>query len=112
MRAELHHISDASMVGYGQCSGLRLCNTKGNIHCLLVIGKWRVAPMKLTNIPRLELTAAVVSVKASSILKRELAYENIIDFFWTDSKVVIGYVNNEARCLHILLQTECKGDTK
>ena len=103
IKAELHHFSDASTLGYGQCSYVRLRNQKGNIHCALVIAKSRVAPMKLTTIPRLELTAAVTSVKASSMLKGELEYENVDEFFWTDSKVVLGYVNNEARHFHLFV---------
>ena len=35
---ELHHFSDASTNGYGQCSYLRLDNTSGKVHCSLVIG--------------------------------------------------------------------------
>ncbi|KAI4893045.1 hypothetical protein NFI96_006436 [Prochilodus magdalenae] len=63
VRAELHHFSDASSNGYGQCSYLRLSNADGDVHCALAMGKSRVSPTKLTTIPRLELTAAVVSVK-------------------------------------------------
>jgi hypothetical protein len=37
--AELHHFSDASLDGYGQCSYLRLTNAAGQIHCALIIGK-------------------------------------------------------------------------
>lgn len=51
-------------------------------------------------IPRLELTAAVVSVAISSILKEELGFMNSDEYFWTDSKVVLGYINNEARRFH------------
>ena len=47
--------------------------------------------------PRLELTATVVSTKVSSFLQKELNYEDINEFFWTDSKVVLGYISNEAR---------------
>ncbi|KAL6463232.1 hypothetical protein MHYP_G00276230 [Metynnis hypsauchen] len=81
VRAELHHFSDASISGYGQCSYLRLSNEDGDVHCALVIGKSRVAPTKLTTIPRLELTAAVVSVKVSNVLKEELGYANVQEFF-------------------------------
>ena len=51
--AELHHFSDASQSGYGQCSYLRLMDKKKRVHCLLVMGKARVAPLKLVTIPRL-----------------------------------------------------------
>jgi len=99
-RVELHHFSDASTMGYGQCSYLRFVNQNGDVHCSLVFAKARVAPTKIVTIPRLELTAAVVSVRVSSMLKAELDYANIQEFFWTDSQVVLGYINNEARRFH------------
>ena len=55
-KVELHHFSDASSSGYGQCSYIRLVDDKNTVHCSLVIGKSRVAPLKVTTIPRLELT--------------------------------------------------------
>ena len=97
---ELHHFSDASCVGYGQCSYLRLKDDSGSVHCVLVMGKFRVAPTTLTTIPRLELTAAVVSVKISALLADELEYERLDEYFWTDSEVVLGYISNEARRFH------------
>lgn len=97
---ELHHFSDASTSGYGQCSYLRLKNEREDVHVALAMAKSRVSPIKITTIPRLELTAAVVSVSVSRILKEELRYTDITEFFWTDSKVVLGYINNEARRFH------------
>lgn len=101
--AQLHHFSDASTQGYGQCSYLRLTNDKGYIHCAFVIGKARVALLKPVTVPRLELTAAVVSVKTSAQLQRKLDYEGVEDVFWTDSKVVLGYIANETRRFHIFV---------
>lgn len=94
LRRELHHFSDASTYGYGQCSYLRHLKEDGRVHCALVIGKSRVAPIKVITIPRLELTAAIVSVEASNILKEELGLTDIDEYFWTDSKVVLGYISN------------------
>uniref|UniRef100_A0A1A8V575 DUF5641 domain-containing protein n=1 Tax=Nothobranchius furzeri TaxID=105023 RepID=A0A1A8V575_NOTFU len=54
----------------------------------------------VTTIPRLELTAAVISVKTSNVLKKELGCADIEEYFWTDSKVILGYINNEARRFH------------
>lgn len=82
---ELHHFLDASTSGYGQCSYMRVRN-QGEIHCSLVIGKARVSPTKLTKIPRLELTAAVVSVAISNMLREELGCADKKEYFWTDSK--------------------------
>ena len=98
---ELHHFSDASMLGYGQCSYLRLINQHGDVHCSLVSAKARVAPGKITTIPRLELTAATVSAKMSVKLREELEYpEALTEYFWTDSMIVLSYINNEARRFH------------
>ncbi|KAL7841403.1 hypothetical protein SRHO_G00250940 [Serrasalmus rhombeus] len=100
IKTELHHFSDASTCGYGQCSYLRQKNDKGQVHCVLVMAKARVSPMRVTTIPRLELTAAVVSVSVSSLLREELGYSEVEEYFWTDSKLVLGYINNDARRFH------------
>ena len=101
VKYELHHFSDASSTGYGQCSYLRLINQKGNVHCALIMGKARVTPLRVFTIPRLELQAAIVSVKVSKFLQQELEYKEISEFFWTDSKVVLGYIGNDAKRFHV-----------
>ncbi|XDV45657.1 hypothetical protein PO909_013717 [Leuciscus waleckii] len=58
--AQLHHFSDASESAYGTVSYLLLENSEGERHCAFLMGKARVAPLKLVTIPRLELTAAVL----------------------------------------------------
>ena len=65
VQTELHHFSDASVRGYGQCSYLRLVDDTNKVHCAFLMGKSRVAPLKPITIPRLELTAAVTSVRIS-----------------------------------------------
>jgi hypothetical protein len=97
---ELHHFSDASQIGYGQCSYLRLVDINNRIHCSLVIGKSRVSPAKPVTIPRLELTASTLSVKVSHMLEAELQYENLTSSYWTDSMAVLGYISNDARRFH------------
>lgn len=67
------------------------------------MGKARVAPTKVVTIPRLELTAAVISVAVSSMLKEELELRVDEEYFWTDSQVVLGYVSNEARRFHVFV---------
>ena len=100
-KRELHHFSDASNKWYRQCSYLRLTDERDQIHCSFVIGKSRVTPLKPVAIPTLELTAAVTSVRISDQLRRELQLENSEEIFWTDSKVVLGYIANESRCFHV-----------
>ena len=67
---EIHHFSDASIEGDGQCSYLRLVDDKDRVHCSLQLGKARFNPLKPVTIPRLELTAAVVSVRVSQTLQQ------------------------------------------
>ena len=45
----------------------------------------------------------LVSVKVSNLLHQELNYEGMVDIFWTDSKVVLGYINNDAKRFHIFV---------
>ena len=68
-RVELHHFSDACQEGYGQCSYIKLISKTGQVHCALVMAKSRVTPLKTITIPRLELTAAMMSVRIHKLLK-------------------------------------------
>ena len=81
VRFEIHNFSDASSLGYVQCSYLRVINDQNEVHCSFIIGKARVAPLKVTTIPRLELTAALISVKISPFLQDELDLENVTETF-------------------------------
>ena len=103
VRMSIHHFSDASDVGYGEASYLRLENNNGQVNCSLLMGKSRVAPLKQTTIPRLELTAATVAVKVGALLKTELEFGDIEEFYWTDSTVVLGYLKNESRRFHLFV---------
>ncbi|XP_063436746.1 uncharacterized protein LOC134718184 [Mytilus trossulus] len=96
---------DASSNGYGQCSYVRLFNFKHQVHCALVIGKSRVVPLKPITIPKLELTAAVIAVNISAILRDELEYsdKNVTEYFWTDSNVVLGYIANDSSRFHVFV---------
>ena len=71
--------------------------------CSLIMGKARVAPLKMVTIPRLEFTAAVVSVKVGKMLCQELQYEHVEEIFWTDGKVVLGYIKNDSKRFHVFV---------
>ena len=93
----LHNFSDASEIGYGQCSYLRVVDENENIQCSLIMGKAKVAPKKFVSIPKLELVAAVLSVKTSNMIKKELQLQQLDEYFWTDSRVVLGYIANDTK---------------
>ena len=101
--AQLHLFSDASTVGYGQVSNLRLENTEACVHCSLVIGKSRVAPAKLVTVPHLELMAPSLSVKVGYMLQSELSFKELSEIYWTDSQVVLGYINNDTKRFHLFV---------
>ena len=102
VESSIHHFSDASEDGYGQASYLRLVNDQAEVHCILLMGKARVSPLKCVSIPRLELVAATLSVKVGLLL-RQLEMKIDKEYFWRDSKVVLGYINNTRKRFKIFV---------
>ena len=96
---EIHHFSDASEVGYGTVSYLRLENDRG-IHVSFLTSKARVAPVKKVTIPRLELTAATVAVRVNNMMQKELQIPVNNVHYWTDSTSVLHYIENETARFH------------
>ena len=92
---QAHYFSDASETGYGAVAYLRMTDGEGRTHCSFLVGKARVAPLKTVTIPRLELTAATVAVRLDAQIKRELEIEVDSSVFWTDSTVVLRYIDNK-----------------
>ena len=70
---------------------------QGRVFCSFLIGKCRLAPLKVTTIPRLELTAATVSFQLNKILTKELQIPIDKVTFWADSMTVIRYIANESK---------------
>ena len=58
---------------------------------------------KALTIPRLELSAAVVSVRMSRLLREELEFDDIVEWCWRDSAIVVGYIANESRQFHVFV---------
>jgi hypothetical protein len=94
VRRELHVFGDASQMGYGCCVYLRSINDKGNVVVSLVMGKSRLAPIKVQTIVRLELGAALVACKVSRLVQEELEFKIDQVYYWSDSLIVLSYINN------------------
>ncbi|XP_028418032.1 uncharacterized protein LOC114542779 [Dendronephthya gigantea] len=94
---QLHHFSDASQQGYGAVSYIRIEDISGNVKCSFVMGKSRLAPMKPVTIPRMELSAAVVSTKLDKMSRNELSLPTDQSFFWTDSTCFLRYIENTTK---------------
>ena len=69
---QLHHFGDASELAYEVTSYLRLENLQGEVHCVLIMAKSRLAPIKKMTVPRLELSAATLAVRQDKFIKREI----------------------------------------
>ena len=92
----LHVFSDASSSGYGSAAYLRTLDSSGKFHVGFVAGKARLAPLKPTSIPRLELTAAVTSVRLAKLIQKEID-EPLTITYYTDSMTVLRYIGNDRR---------------
>ena len=93
----LHLFSDASRLGYAVVGYLRLEDNNNQIHCAFVMGKARLAPLREISIPRLELTAAVISARLSKIIQEELDLAVQGVYYWTDSMSVLKCIYNESK---------------
>ena len=60
------------------------------------MSKARVIPLKRITIPRLELSAATVSVRVDKMIKRKLKLAVDRSFFWTDSTSVLKYGSKQS----------------
>ncbi|XP_033642413.1 uncharacterized protein LOC117302547 [Asterias rubens] len=95
--AQLHHFADASERGFGAVTYLRLQDSSGLVHCVLLMAKAKLAPLKTTTIPRLELAAAVISVKLDETMRRHLTLPLQETVYWSDSMIVLQYLRNEEK---------------
>ena len=66
-----------------------------------VFGKAKLAPSHATTIPRLELCAAVLAVEIAELVIGEQAFKPDSVTYYSDSKVVLGYISNEARRFYV-----------
>ncbi|XP_037774955.1 uncharacterized protein LOC119571971 [Penaeus monodon] len=63
---QLHHFCDASTKAFAVVSYLRIQDVSGITHCTLMLARTRLAPIKTTTIPRLELSAAVLAATSDA----------------------------------------------
>ncbi|XP_018011847.1 uncharacterized protein LOC108669074 [Hyalella azteca] len=92
----LHVFADASQDAIGCASYLRSTDNSGDAYVAFVRGESRVAPRAATSIPRLELCAAVEAVMSAQQILRELKSPPQDVYFYSDSKVVLAYINSES----------------
>ena len=93
---ELHVFSDASEQAIAAVAYLR-CQRDTEVDVSFVFAKVKLAPTHGHTIPRLELCAALLATEVAKTVQESLRirFRNIR--FYSDSKVVLGYINNKTR---------------
>lgn len=94
-RVEIHGFSDSSELAYAAALYIRV-ELEGKAYTKLLVAKSKVAPLKKTSVPRLELCAAVLLADlADSVLTQlKISHEGL--FPWTDSTIVLSWLKKPA----------------
>lgn len=93
---QLHSFSDSSQVAFGASIYIRSTNEANQVSVKLLCSKSKVAPIKPTTIPRLELCAALLSARLSKAVLESLRYKPSRVVHWCDSSIVIAWINNNS----------------
>lgn len=89
---ELHGFSDASLSAYGAVVYVKtVINTETKVS--LLVAKTRVAPISPTTLARLELNGALLLANLMDVVKTSLGIEADKIILWTDSKIVLDWIN-------------------
>ena len=98
---ELIVFADASVKAISAVVYLRVTDHDDNPAIGFVFGKSKLAPVRETTVPRLELCAAVLAVDIAEFVTSELHLKMDSVRFFTDSKIVLGYIHNETRRFYV-----------
>nr|XP_049699604.1 uncharacterized protein LOC126053427 isoform X5 [Helicoverpa armigera] len=85
-------ISDASERAFGCCVYLRSVNMEGAVKVQLIASKNRVAPIKPTTIPRLELCGALLGARLCAKVQSSITLPITRCQFWCDSTIVLSWL--------------------
>ncbi|XP_051864343.1 uncharacterized protein LOC127566356 [Drosophila albomicans] len=92
VKLQYHGFCDASERAYGAAIYVRV-ETANKVSTHLLTAKTIVAPVKSLSVPRLELCGAVLLAELSAALLLNLPAESFQTFFWTDSTIVLAWLN-------------------
>lgn len=98
---ELCVFCDASTTAIAAVAYLRMTDASNNTDVGFVLGKAKLAPCPETTVPRLELCAAVLAVEIADTIVDEMDMVFDAVTFYSDSKVVLGYIHNESRRFYV-----------
>ena len=91
--AELHIFIDTSTAAMAAVEYLGKTHNHSEVtETCFLIGKCKVAPIKQTGVPKLELEAAVIGVTLHSTIVKKSSFATNNALFWTDSQVVLDWI--------------------
>ncbi|GFW90490.1 integrase catalytic domain-containing protein [Trichonephila clavipes] len=94
-KCEIHCFSDASKSAYGTILYLRFVTCNNEIETSFICSKSRVAPLKSLTLPRLELTAALLSARLAKQVSSCLKFDANI-YYWTDSLISYYWIRGDS----------------
>lgn len=89
---QLHVFCDASNTAYGAAVYCRTSSKDGQIVTNLITAKGKLATLKSTTIPRLELSAAHLGAKLANKVMSTLSIPKEDVFYWSDSEIVLYWL--------------------
>ncbi|GFQ96579.1 integrase catalytic domain-containing protein [Trichonephila clavata] len=92
---DIHCFSDASKSAYGTILYLRFVTCNNKIETSFICSKSRVAPLKSLTLPRLELTAALLSARLAKQVSSCLKF-NANTYYWTDSLISYYWIRGDS----------------
>ena len=92
--AELLCFCDASSKAYGTSIYLR-CKENGQTLTNLIFSKSRIAPLKETSLPRLELLAVLIGARSINFIEKSLQLNVQRKILWTDSQCVLHWLKSK-----------------
>lgn len=94
---ELLIYCDASELAIAAVCYLKVTYPDGSSSTRFVFGKSKVSPLSGHTIPRLKLCAAVLALDIAQVTEEHLKVKLDNINFYSDSSVVLGYINNETK---------------
>ena len=90
----LHVFVDASTVALAEVAYIRTQKQDESFQTSFLLGKCKVAPNKQISVPKLELEAALLGPRLSTIIQTEktLRFEKV--YLWTDSCAVLDWISS------------------
>ncbi|UYV76911.1 K02A2.6-like, partial [Cordylochernes scorpioides] len=96
-RFELHGFCDASESAYSSVVYMKSRFKSGHVQVTLIAAKTKVAPLKATSIPRLELCAALLLSNLYDSICSSLLLQIDRVILWTDSQIVLCWIKSESK---------------